>query len=640
MSATLAGRLRGSAAAQLVGRGRERERLSALLVRGSGPAVVFVSGPGGIGKTTLVTATVDDLDQRVVTLDGRHIEPTAPGFLTALAAELGSPPLTSATRAAAALADADVSVLVVDSYERLNLLDGWLRNDLLPALPRGTTTVLVGRRRRNVAWRSSPGWRPLIAELVIGELTESDAAALVDRSGLPAADAGRARQFGRGHPLALELAVEALARHADLDLADGPPADVVEELFDVLLDDLDPAERRTVHTASLLRRITRPLLAAVVDEPGQDVESAWRTLREQPFTSTTRIGLELDPLARNVIAGALEIREPELVARVRRRAAEVALRDASGGRSWEATADLLHLVQNHVIRNSYLPPGDQQHPVERAVTDDRAAILAITQRHDGPEGATVIARWWASHASSVVVGRGPMGEVTAFSAVVRLSELDVALAAVDPVVAAVLDDIRRRPPPLDAEVLVHRRALGLRLGEVPSPELGSMVVDLKRLYLELRPRLARVYSVIADWDRAGQVMRLMGFGRVGDEIHLGTTGFVVCALDFGPDSVDGWLARHVMVESGAEQAADPPTGLPDVPRPLPAGADRPPVARLSAREREVLGALAHGLTNRELADRLFISERTANRHLSNIFTKLEVRNRTAAARIGIEAGLA
>ena len=54
----------------------------------------------------------------------------------------------------------------------------------------------------------------------------------------------------------------------------------------------------------------------------------------------------------------------------------------------------------------------------------------------------------------------------------------------------------------------------------------------------------------------------------------------------------------------------------------------------------MLGALAHGLTNRELADRLFISERTANRHLSNIFTKLEVRNRTAAARIGIEAGLA
>ena len=51
-------------------------------------------------------------------------------------------------------------------------------------------------------------------------------------------------------------------------------------------------------------------------------------------------------------------------------------------------------------------------------------------------------------------------------------------------------------------------------------------------------------------------MRLMGFGRVGSEIRLGGRGFVVCALDFGPGSVDGWLARHVMVESGADR---PPT---------------------------------------------------------------------------------
>ena len=66
---------------------------------------------------------------------------------------------------------------------------------------------------------------------------------------------------------------------------------------------------------------------------------------------------------------------------------------------------------------------------------------------------------------------------------------------------------------------------------------------------------------------------------------------------------------------------------------------------LSAREREVLAALAEGLTNRELADRLFISERTANRHLSNIFVKLGVRNRTrsgagrARRRPGLTTGL-
>ena len=70
-----------------------------------------------------------------------------------------------------------------------------------------------------------------------------------------------------------------------------------------------------------------------------------------------------------------------------------------------------------------------------------------------------------------------------------------------------------------------------------------------------------------------------------------------------------------------------------------AAAAAPVFARLSAREREVLAVLAEGVTNQELADRLFISERTANRHLSNIFTKLGVRTRTAAARVAIEAGL-
>ncbi len=123
----LAGRLRGAAAEQLVGRERERERLSALLVRGSGPAVVFVSGAGGIGKTMLVTAVLADLHQRTLWVDGRHLEPTEAGFLTALAAELNAAPFTSVAQAAAALVDEDVGVLAVDGFERLNLLDGWLR---------------------------------------------------------------------------------------------------------------------------------------------------------------------------------------------------------------------------------------------------------------------------------------------------------------------------------------------------------------------------------------------------------------------------------------------------------------------------------------------------------------------------------
>jgi DNA-binding NarL/FixJ family response regulator len=60
---------------------------------------------------------------------------------------------------------------------------------------------------------------------------------------------------------------------------------------------------------------------------------------------------------------------------------------------------------------------------------------------------------------------------------------------------------------------------------------------------------------------------------------------------------------------------------------------------LSERELEVLRLVATGLTNREVAERLTIAVRTVDRHVANIFTKLGVPSRTAAARFAYEHGL-
>jgi DNA-binding CsgD family transcriptional regulator len=62
-------------------------------------------------------------------------------------------------------------------------------------------------------------------------------------------------------------------------------------------------------------------------------------------------------------------------------------------------------------------------------------------------------------------------------------------------------------------------------------------------------------------------------------------------------------------------------------------------AVLTGREREVLALVAEGLTNREVGRRLFISEKTASVHLSNLMAKLNVGSRTEAVTVAQRRGL-
>ena len=62
-------------------------------------------------------------------------------------------------------------------------------------------------------------------------------------------------------------------------------------------------------------------------------------------------------------------------------------------------------------------------------------------------------------------------------------------------------------------------------------------------------------------------------------------------------------------------------------------------SQLTAREREVLALLASGKTNRQIGKALHISEHTVARHVSNLFNKLAVSSRTAAAAFAHKHGL-
>ena len=74
--------------------------------------------------------------------------------------------------------------------------------------------------------------------------------------------------------------------------------------------------------------------------------------------------------------------------------------------------------------------------------------------------------------------------------------------------------------------------------------------------------------------------------------------------------------------------------------PAPGPAGRPLPDDLTPREREVLALIGQGLSNRGIAEKLFISEATVKTHINNLFAKSHIRDRAEAVRRAIGAGLA
>jgi hypothetical protein len=541
----------------LVGRDQELGALSELL-DGGAPLVAVVHGVAGVGKSTLLRAfcaRARAQNARVVQLDGSTIEPTERGFLTALAAVLEEPVATADDAADRLVSLGERSVLVIDTLERLRLLDDWLRRRFVPVLPSGVRVVLAGRDPPAAAWASAFG--DLLATIPLANLEGPEAEELLRRAGVPAADRRRVNRLARGHPLSLRLAASALAARPGLTFDEAVMPAVIDHVTGLYLDGLDAATRRSLDAAAVVRRPTRSLLEAMLGTGAG--EEAWRRLDALPFTETGADGLVLHDTVREAVDGALRAGDPARRRRLRAAAfgqLRAEARDAARAELWRYTADLLFLIDDPYVRDGFFPASAPSFAVEDATADDGPAILDIVRAHQGSEGAAIATRWWDAVPGGFRVARDRAGRVAAFLLLCEPAMAGARVINRDPVATAWREDLHRRPLPRTQRVLFARLLLTRDGGEAPGPAQAALWVDAKRVYMELRPDLGRVYQAISRPDVLGPLLQPLGFTALaGAPVVVDGIAHHSLALDFGPRSVDGWLAG--LVASELALASDP-----------------------------------------------------------------------------------
>lgn len=547
---SLGQRLAGLRQRSFAGRHAEVELFHAALTGGTG--VLFVHGPGGVGKTSLLDAfarVAAGRGREPLRIDARHL---------ALGSE--ALPLPSGER----------PVLLIDTYELLEPLDDWVREEYLPSLPGDAVVVLAGRRAPGPRWRADPAWRDLMRVVALGNLPSVDARAYLAACDVAEPLREDLLRISRGHPLTLSMLVDAV-RNGAAPRALGDLPDVVRALLARTVDETPgPRHRAALEVCAHLPVTTEDSLRAML---GGDVGEVFAWLRGLSFVVESPYGVYPHDVAREALDADLRWRDPERYAAMHRRKL-----DASQAR-FQATAGeherLQQVVDTIVLAGSRSPLAALRGlpPTMRSYLDglrdgDREPIAGMTARWQGEEQALLVERWLGRRPEAFRVFRTASGELRGFATGLDLTEADV---GVDPVVDAMWGYAARHGPPRPGEhVRAWRFFLDRDLGQRPSPSLTLFLACQMLDIFQLRDDAAwSLVSAYEDGDLWGAAMELLDFWPAAEATAVvGGRRFPVYAHDWRRAGRDEWVeVLHARQMGLPVRSAGEGIGHPALPRP-------------------------------------------------------------------------
>lgn len=525
-----------SAGPLFVGRAAERAAFAAAANRGG---VLFLCGPAGIGKSALVRRFADDAaaaGRTVWHLDGL---PTARlrERLDALAAEATPRP-----------------VLLLDSFERHQELEPWLRADFLRRLPGDAVVVVAGRRRPGIAWLTDPAWSGALEVRHLEPLSARESAALAEARGADPASVASIVDFAAGNPLVLALAAEVGRGLA----ATGQPSRreaeryVVDTVLELLVGDVPTARhRQALHVCAHARYTTEDLLRVAI--PDGDAAELFDWLRTRPYVETPGHGLDVTGVLRVALDTHLRWRDPVGYERMHRRIRGYVLgpllRDTTEPQAGVAVMRTIgHLRRRGgVVARFVSAAGEEDLRAASVRPAEYDELVALARETSGACTASSVRFWLERRPEAfTALRRREDNRLRAFMSWLTLDAPAAAELAADPVVAAIWRD-GRTDLPEGAHIGVARHLICPEREVKPNPVTDVFLGRMMRDWLH-EPGLAASYLVVANPQLWSPLMDYLGHHEVA---HPGSEG--VFGHDWLADPPSRWRDHHLDDELWGER---------------------------------------------------------------------------------------
>ncbi|MCI0727868.1 MAG: ATP-binding protein [Chloroflexi bacterium] len=554
----LADRLAAARYGRFVGREAELELFRSALLADESPFVVlYIYGPGGVGKTTLLREYVrlaNTVGRMTILLDSRNLEPSPDGLRRAWQQALGIEEFTAVP---------PNLILLIDTYELIAPLDNWLRHEFLPQLPPNVLIVLAGRNAPASAWRSDPGWSDLTRIIPLRNLRPEESQTYLIVRGIPHQKHAEVLAFTHGHPLALSLVADVLHQGDKLTVFNSQAEpDVVRVLLERFTQNVPDAQhRQALEICAHVRVTSEALLAALL---GEDVAyPLFDWLRGLSFIQQGAQGLFPHDLARDVLDADLRWRNPQayqaLHRQVRLYYGQQLLRH---GQQSSLSADLIYQNRYIAAINPFFGWETlSQVSMEPATPADTPFILETLQQHEGAASVAIARYWLQKQPEGFTVFRTAQDRQMGFVVILMLPVISDADTQADPALVAAQTFIQQRGAPVRPDEPVNYVRFWMGREKYQVAETQSLVAMRAGGAWISNPQMSWTFAATAEAARWQEMFGYFNFDYTGEaDFVVGRHRYGVFTHDWRIESVAAWGYRMEALQLGLELGKERETG--------------------------------------------------------------------------------